>query len=68
MALAVRSPLSSAVDVIIEIVDDIYAISNSGPPREAYRHTDIAAAGIEEPNRARATDRCLFCIRLLSTN
>ena len=29
------SPLSSAVDVI-EIVYDIYAISNSGPPRDAY--------------------------------
>src|SRR6476646_4317819 len=29
------SPLSSAVDVI-EIVYDIYAIPNSGPPRDAY--------------------------------
>jgi hypothetical protein len=30
------SPLPSGVDVI-EIVYDIYAISNSGPPRDAYK-------------------------------
>jgi hypothetical protein len=36
------SPLSSGVDVI-EIVYDIYAIPNSGPPRDAYPQSEVAA-------------------------